>query len=193
MLDVQGLVLNAPGTVTREAPAVGEGQTGRLVFARLQDAQGFRPGDFVRVEVEEPPLAAAIRLPATALSPQNTVLVLGEEDRLEEVSVTLLRRQDDTVLVEGPIDRRDVVAARGPALGAGIRVRPLRPEADAEAAAAPDPDMVTLDPETRARLKAVVEANARIPGDVKARMLARLDEAQVPAAMVARLEARSGG
>ncbi|WGH79526.1 efflux RND transporter periplasmic adaptor subunit [Jannaschia ovalis] len=192
ILDVQGLTLEAAGTVTRESPAVGTGQTGRLVFAQLADPQGFRPGDFVRVAVEEPPLAAAIRLPSTALSPQMTVLVLGEEERLEEVPVTVLRRQGDDVLVAGPLDGREVVAERGPALGEGIRIRPLRPGADADSAAEA-PRMITIDPATRARLKAVVEGNSRLPGDVKARMLARLDEDEVPAEMIARLEARSGG
>ena len=59
--------------------------------------------------------------------------------------------------------------------------------------AAEAPRMITIDPATRARLKAVVEGNSRLPGDVKARMLARLDEDEVPAEMIARLEARSGG
>ncbi|MFO6465810.1 efflux RND transporter periplasmic adaptor subunit [Jannaschia sp. KMU-145] len=188
VLDVQGLLLEAAGTITRESPAVGEGQTGRLVFARLAGVDGFRPGDFVRVEVEEPALVDAVLLPSTALSAQGSVLVLGAEDRLEAVDVTLLRRQGDDVLVRGEIDGREVVVERGPALGAGIRVRPLRDGAP------PEPEeMVTLDDETRSRLKAVVEANTRLPDPVKARMLARLDEAEVPAEMVQRLEARSGG
>lgn len=189
VLDVFGLDVEAKGQITREAPAVGEGQTGRLVFARLSDARGFRPGDFVRVVVEEPALPRAIRLPATALSAQGEVLVLGEEDRLETVAVDRLRRQGDDVIVRGRIDGREVVAERSPALGAGIRVRPIRPDgAEPEVA-----EMVTLDPERRARIQAFVEGNTRIPSEVKARMLTQLQADEVPAAMVSRLESRMGG
>lgn len=191
VLDVLGLDLEAAGRITREAAAVGEGQTGRVVYARLRGARGFRPGDFVRVSVQEPALARAIRLPATALSARGRVLALGEEDRLEEVEVTLLRRQGDDVIVRGPLDGRDVVAERTPVLGAGIKVRPLRPgAAGAEPAA---PEMVALDPERRARIVAFIEGNARMPGDVKQRLLTQLQEEEVPAAMVSRIEGRMGG
>jgi len=189
ILDVQGLTIEATGIVTRESASVGGGQTGRRVFATLETAQGFRPGDFLRVEVEEPALERAIRLPATAMSAQSTVLVLGEDDRLEEVAVDLLRRQGDDILVRGrDIASRDVVAERTPALGAGIKVRPLRPGAALE-----EPRLLTLDPDRRARLRAFVEGNTRIPDPVKARMLAQLEDEEVPAEMVERLESRIGG
>ncbi|MEM7488600.1 MAG: HlyD family efflux transporter periplasmic adaptor subunit [Pseudomonadota bacterium] len=189
VLDVAGLSLVAEGRITRESPAVGEGQTGRLIFARLDDATGFRPGDFVRVEVEEPPISGAIDLPAGALSAQSTVLVVGEGERLREVAVTLLRRQGDRVLVSGDIAGRDVVSERTVALGAGIKVRPVR---QGDAAAPEAVETVALDPARRARLKAIVEGGG-MPEDVKARLLARLDEDEVPADMVERLEARAGG
>ncbi len=50
-LDVSGVDLEARGRITRTAAASGEGQTGRLVFAALGDAPGFRLGDFVTVQV----------------------------------------------------------------------------------------------------------------------------------------------
>ncbi|MEM7711631.1 MAG: efflux transporter periplasmic adaptor subunit, partial [Pseudomonadota bacterium] len=169
------------------SPAVGEGQTGRLVFATLDEPIGIRPGDFVRVEVEEPPLPDAIDLPAGALSAQSTVLLVGADDRLEEVSVDLLRRQGDRVLVAGDIADREVVSERTVALGAGILVRATRPGAADET-----PETVSLDPARRARLKAIVEEGA-MPSHVKARLLARLEEDEVPADIVERLEARAGG
>ena len=192
VLDVQGLVLTAQGRITREAAAVGEGRTGRRVFAALGDARGLRPGDFVRVEVEEPPVAVAVRLPSAALSAQGEVLALDGEDRLEALPATLLRRQGDEILVaaDGLAGRR-IVAERTAALGAGILVRPLTPGAAPEAEAAADA-LLTLDPERRARLVAYVQ-DARMPGDVKTRMLSQLEADQVPAAMVARLEQRMGG
>ena len=189
VLDVQGLELAAEGTVTREAAAVGEGQTGRTVYARLHDSRGFRPGDFVRVEVEEPAIEDAIRLPATALSPLSDVLVLGADDRLEAREVTLLRRQGDDVLVDGDIAGREVVAERTAALGLGIRVRPLRPGVDT----ADETGTVTLDPERRARIVAYLNANTRIPSDVKARMLSQLEAEDVPVDVVERIESRMGG
>ena len=188
VLDVLGLEVAAAGRVVREAPAVGEGRTGRLVFAELDEAVGFRPGDFVRVEVEEPSLPGVARLPAAALSPQGAVLALGADDRLEERTVEIVRRQGDAVLVRpDALAGREVVAARSPALGAGIRVAPVRPGAPSAAE-----ELLSLDPERRARLIAFVEGG-RMPDAVKARLLARLAEERVPARVVARIESRMGG
>ncbi|MDA7429990.1 HlyD family efflux transporter periplasmic adaptor subunit [Primorskyibacter aestuariivivens] len=191
-LDVFGTDLVTTGTLVRDSAAVGEGQTGRLLFARLEAPKGLKPGDFVTVEIEEPPLERVVRLPSSALDADNEVLVLGEEDRLEELQVTLLRRQGDDVLVRGPgLRGRDVVAERTPLLGAGIKVRPLRP---GDAAAAPEePEMLVLSDERRARLRAFVEANTRMPKEARDRILAQLEQAKVPAQMVQRIEERMGG
>ena len=190
-LDVAGIDMTATGTVSRASAGGGDMQTGRLVFARLDSAVGFKPGDFVTVAVSEPPLENVVRLPASAIDANNTVLVLGEDNRLESIPVEVMRRQGDDVLVSGTdIVGREVVEARSPLLGAGISVRPLRPEqADAPA----EPEMVELTDERRARLVAFVEANQRMPAEAKERVLARLAEGRVPARMVARLESRMGG
>ena len=194
-LDVLGLDLTADGPVTRESAAVGEGQTGRLLFARLDDAPGFRPGDFVSVTISEPPLDNVSVLPAAALSPAGEVLVIGEDDRLVAAPVALLRRQGDTVLVRADdIAGARVVAERTPLLGPGLRVRSLAPlPAGGDAGAAPADDLVELDPERRARLVAFVEASPGMPDDAKARILAQLAQDRVPAQMVERIEARMGG
>lgn len=190
-LDMFGTDLVTRGTLARDSAAVGEGQTGRLLFARLKAPKGLKPGDFVSVGIEEPPLEQVVRLPSSALDAAGEVLVLGDDDRLEEMPVTLLRRQGDDVLVRGPELRgRDVVAERTPLLGAGIKVRPLRPGA----AAAPDaPEMLELTEERRARLRAFVEANTGMPEEARARILSQLDQPKVPAQMVQRIEARMGG
>lgn len=188
-LDAAGVDLTATGTITRASAAAGEGATGRLVFATLTETAGFKPGDFVTVRVQEPSLAGVVRLPAAALDARGEVLVLGPENRLEAVAVTLLRRQGDDVLVRGPIVGRDVVAARSPLLGAGITVSALNEGAAVQTA----PEMLELTEERRARLMAFVEGSALMPQETKARMLARLAEPQVPARMVARLESRMGG
>lgn len=189
ILDVFGLDMVAEGVLTRESGAVEEGQSGRLLFARIDDPRGLRVGDFVRVEVEEPPLEFVARLPATALGSDGQLLVLGEDDRLDAVEVQLLRRQGDDVLIRARgLQGREVVLARTPALGAGIRVNPIR-DADAPPA---EPETIALDPDRRARLIAFVEGNGFIPQDVKARMLNQLQQDEVPAQMVDRLESRMG-
>jgi multidrug efflux pump subunit AcrA (membrane-fusion protein) len=194
VLDVFGLDLTVPATLTRESGSVGAGQSGRLLFARLDETRGFRAGDFVRVEVAEPPMDQVAILPATAVGTNGEVLILDAEDRLEGATVTLLRRQGDDVIVRAPdLYGREVVLARTPVLGAGIRISPLRAPAPDEAAAAPDePDTITLDPERRARLIAFVEGNTRLPDDVRTRMLEQLHEETVPAQMIARIEERMG-
>ena len=190
-IDILGVDLTATGTVSRESAGVGEGQTGRLLFARLDDAVGFRPGDFVSVALKEPPIQGVARLPATALDAAGTVLVLGDDDRLEVGNIELLRREGDDVIVRARgLSGREVVAERTPLLGAGIRVRPIRPEADD---APVEPEMLSLDPERRARLVAFVEANKFMPADVKSRVLAQLQKDKVPARVVERIESRMGG
>lgn len=191
-LDVSGVDLTAEGRISRASAGAGEMQTGRLVFARLDSALGFKPGDFVTVAVQEPPLENVVRLPASAIDANSTVLVLGEENRLEAVEVRLLRRQGDDVLVRSAdLIGRDVVEARSPLLGPGISVRPLRP---LEVGAAPEaPEMLELSAERRARLVAFIESNQRMPAEAKARVLTRLGEDLVPAQMVERIESRMGG
>ena len=187
-LDVAGLDLEATGKITRASAAAGEGASGRLIFASLTQAPGFKPGDFVTVRIREPELQNVIRLPSSALDAQARVLVLDSDNRLEAVNVEVLRRVGDEVLVRGDIAGREVVEARSPLLGSGIAVKPLRP-----GAAPAEPAMIELTEERRAKLVAFVEANTRMPEAAKARVLAQLAEPQVPAQMIERLESRIGG
>jgi len=187
-LDVSGVDIEAQGRVTRTSAVAGDGQTGRLVFATLATAGGFRSGDFVTLRLDEPALENVILLPAAAVDASGTVLLLGPEDRLEAARVDILRRRDDDVLVRGDIAGREVVAARSPLLGAGIAVKPLRKGAQPDG-----PQMLELTEERRARLVAFVEGNTRMPQEAKARVLAQLAAPQVPAQVVERIESRMGG
>lgn len=190
-IDILGVDLEARGKISRESGAVGEGQTGRLLFARLDSAPGFRPGDFVSVRIEDPPLEGVARLPATAVDAAGTILAISEDDRLEVAEVEVLRREGDDVIVRARgLAGREVVSERTPLLGAGIRIRPVRP-GNAEAAA--EPELLTLDPERRARLVAFVEANQFMPDEAKQRVLAQLRQDMVPARVVERIESRMGG
>ena len=187
-LDASGIDLTASSRITRESAAVGEGQTGRLLFAQLDAAPGFRPGDFVTVTIVEPSLARVARLPATAVDAAGNVLVVGEGNRLRVEAVDVLRRERDDVIVRARgLAGQDIVAERSPLLGAGIRVLPVRPGVPPE-----PPAMVQLDDERRARMVAFIEANTRIPDAVKTRMLSQLAESEVPAELVERLESRMG-
>jgi len=218
-LDVTGFTLTTPGRISRESAAVGSGQTGRLLYATLASTKGFRPGDFATVDVTEPPLERVARLPAAAVDSAQTILLVGADDRLEVVAVELLRRQGDDVLVRatdasGRLAGRDVVAERSPLLGAGIKVRPIRPvigdgtedetgddggddtgnDGGDETAIAPTaPAMMELSEERRAKLIAFVEGNQRMPSEARERVLAQLKETSVPAQTVERLESRMGG
>ena len=190
-IDILGVDLTAKGRVSRESAAVASGQTGRLLFARMEETPGFRPGDFVAVAIDEPPLDQVARLPATAVDAAETVLVVGEEDRLELAGVELLRRQGDDVIVRADgLSGRDIVAERTPLLGAGIRIRPVRP---GNQEASEDPQLVALDPDRRAKLVAFVEANKFMPAEAKARVLGQLKQEKVPARIVERIESRMGG
>ena len=192
-LDILGAKVNANGTIDRVGAEVGEGQTGRQIFARLPmaAANSFRPGDFVSVSVDEPKLSDVAVLPSTAVDAAGVVLLLGENDRLEELQVELVRKQGDMVIVRGRgLFEREVIEARSPLLGAGIRVKPLR----RDGAAIPDvPKMIELSEERRAKLMAFIENAKRMPKDARDRILGNLQKDKVPEEMVIRIEARMGG
>lgn len=176
------------GRLDRVGAAVGEGQTGRLIYVALNAEPGVealvQPGDFVTARIEEAVLPDAALLPATAVGRNGTLLALGPEDRLEEVPVTVLRRQgDDVIVAVGPLAGREVVTERSAFLGDGIRIRPIRPEGAA----------VTLTPERRAELVALVNAHPALAEAEKTTLLQTLEGETVPAAVIARLEQRMDG
>ncbi|SMX42808.1 efflux RND transporter periplasmic adaptor subunit [Octadecabacter ascidiaceicola] len=189
-LDAQDLRLEAAGQITRESANVGDGQTGRLLFARLDSTAGLRAGDFVTVTVTEPDLRGVAMVPSTAIGSNSSALLLAEGNRLEEIPVEVLRRQGDDVIIRAPsLYGQQVVVERSPLLGAGIAVLPIDPNAEAEA---PEPtEMITLDPERRARLIEFVEGS-RMPPPAKTRTLGQLEQDEVPADVVNRLEERMG-
>ncbi len=192
-LDAQDLRLEATGQITRESANVGDGQTGRLLFARLDTAAGLRSGDFVTVTVTEPELRGVAMVPSTAVGSNSSALLLADGNRLEEIPVEVLRRQGDDVIIRAPsLYGQQIVAERSPLLGAGIAVQPIDPNASAEPAApATAPEMIALDPERRARLIEFIEGS-RMPPPVKTRTLGQLEQDEVPADVVNRLEDRMG-
>ena len=214
-LDIFGTEIAATGHLDRVGASVAEGQSGRLLFATLDAANGLKPGDFVSVRVAEPDLTGVALIPAAAVSPADDVLVLGDEDRLQESPVQVLRRQDDAVIIAATdLAGREIVTERSPLLGSGIRIRPMRgdggaagPQAsalsDANAvsspAAVPGPskprsgDLVTLTPERRADLIARVRSSTDMPAEARARAISQLQDEAVPADMIEQIERRTGG
>lgn len=192
-LDLWGAEMQTPGMIERVDAEVGEGQTGRQIFASLPKGAmtTFRPGDFVAVEATEPELINVVILPASAVDASGKVLVLGAEDRLEEIEVKLLRKQGDDVIVRAAaLIGRDVVEARSPLLGAGIKVNPLRRGGVAEVK---PKEMIALTGERRAALVEFISGNTRLPKAAKDRIMKRLNEEKVPLELVTRIEARMGG
>ena len=204
LLDANGSLQNIPvevsleldekpvttiGVIERAGAEIGAGETGRLIYARLDldDANVFRPGDFVTVAIDEPPISGVAELPASAVTEDGELLIVGEDNRLVAAETRILRRLADAVVVQGAPDGARYVRERAPQLGAGIRVKPINSQAGAEVAA-----MIELDPERQRRLIGFVEDSQKMPTDMKVRVLGALRSGKAPADMVERIEARMG-
>ena len=181
-------------TIVRIGAEVGEGQTGRLLYAQLDETAKslIIPGDFLEIRIDEPPIAGVAQIYASAVSSDGSILLLGEDDRLEEIPVNILRRQGDVLIVADVPFGREYITKRAVQLGRGIQVKPLRPgDIQAQRATPPaEPEMIILDEERRARLIAYVEANPRMPADAKTRILGQLNAPEVPVEVIERLESR---
>lgn len=199
-IEVADASLVAKGRITRERASVGEGQTGRVLFASLEDAPGFRVGDFVTVDIVEPELENVASIPASALGPDGSVLVIGDDSRLTLSSVNLRRRQGENVIIDtAGIEGARIVAERTPLLGAGLKVQPAGTPTEAPQRGqkpleenSASGGMIKLDPERRAKLVDFVNAS-RMPDEAKSRILDQLQAEEVPAETVNRLEQRMGG
>lgn len=200
-MDLMGVELNASGKLDRAGAAVEEGSTGRIAYATLTDAHGLRPGDFVTVTTEEPALDNVALVPATAIDSEGDILLVGAEERLEELRVAVLRQQGDQVLIDASlVNGREIVSERSPLLGAGIRVKPIRPSdaAKSDDTAAPKaaeskPETMELTDDHREKLIAFVQGNTRMPEEAKTRLLDQLRQEKVPTQVVERLQQRMGG
>ncbi len=190
-----GVAGSITGKIDRVSAAVGEGQTGRELFANLDQeaANTLRPGDFVTVEVQEPLLYRVAIIPAKSASASGEVLVIGGENRLEAARVEILRKQGNYLVVRADdLAGRKLVLARAPQLGSGIRVEPRAPgggvlqKSEAE-------ETVEVSDDLRQQMIAFVEANKRMPTNRKKELLERLQQEKLPKAMVDRLTTRMGG
>ena len=196
-LDVFGTEISALGQVNRSSATVGAGLTGRLLFSSLSEGNvsSFRSGDFVTVTLIEPALDNVIELPSNALSGGNRVLVLTDEDRLEEIEVMVLRRNKNDVIIDASkVADKEIVLNRTPLLGAGIKIKPIRPgDSNSEEKKSIEPETVTLDEERRQKLISFIEGNGYIPKTAKKKIIKALNEKEVPLKLINRIESRMGG
>lgn len=203
--------VSVPARLKRVSATVSPEEGGRRVYAALEVGPEtvLRPGDFVRVAVQEPPLSDVANLPASALDEQERILVVDDQERLRAVETQVLRRFGDRVLLRAktgalPWGAR-VVSVRTPRLAPGVKVKPAVIDAPAGPgggavggggglrAGAPSGARVALAPDRRARLIAFVKAADRMPPRRRARLLEALDEPEPPLALVERLERRMTG
>ena len=122
---------NVPARLTRVGAAVEQGQGGRTLYAALETGAGsLRPGDFVKIQIQEPALENLARAPASAITEDGRVLIFNRAaGRLEETRLEVRRRSGDWVyLADAPIGAEYVVQ-RTQQLGPGVRFRdPATPE-----------------------------------------------------------------
>jgi len=184
--------------IERAGAEVGDGQIGRLIYARLVEANAttLRPGDFLTVNIPERPLDDVARIPATAATADGRILVLADGDRLEEIQAKILRQQgDDLIVSDVPFGSRYVVI-RSPQIGPGIQVQPIIPLSAEEAAAAaelaqPDePVTIELDAKRRSAIIAFVEGNESMEAASKERVLEQLRQPEVSLELIERFEGK---
>ena len=195
-LDVFGTEISASGFIERSSATVGTGLTGRLLISNLSqgNVSSFRSGDFVTVSLKEPILDNVIELPSNALSGGNRILTLSDEDRLKEIEVTVLRRKKNNVIIDASnVDGKEIVTNRTPLLGAGIKIKPIRPGAtDVNNDEAPEPENIILDDERRQKMITFIDGNSYIPKSAKKKIIKALNEKKVPLKLINRIESRMG-
>ena len=97
------------------------------------------------------------------------------------------------MIVAGAPDGAIFVADRAPQLGKGVKVRIIDDGSGVQDTPEPvAPELVELDPEQQKKMIAFIEANSRMPADMKSRILDRLRTGKAPQRMVDRITKRMG-
>lgn len=198
-LDLGDLPVTVKGVVERTAAVVRQGQSGRLIYARLEPGPAtiLRPGDFVTVTIEEPPLPGVAVIPASAATEDGRILLVDADSRIKEQKITIVRRQGDSLVIAGAPFGAQYVTERLPQLGPGVRVRTV--DKSMAVAARPDAgkggseELIAISDERREALIAFLKQNRHMPEGRKARLLELLSQPTVPKRMIERLEARMAG
>ncbi|GGB35190.1 hypothetical protein GCM10011316_04150 [Roseibium aquae] len=223
LLDPSGQLVEAPvsvflelgprtievgGQIDRVAATVMDGGAGRTVFASLDVDTGtvLRPGDFVTIRIEEPALTGVADIPATAVTEDGSILVVNADSRLDEDTVTILRRMGSRLIVSDAPFGADIVLERLPHLGPGLKVtsNPVngegrlhdggglptaRPEAGTDGGK--QAGMVALGPDRRKALRDALQASP-LDAAAKTEILDLLDAPMMSVESLARIEAQIG-
>lgn len=177
--------------VLRSDATISEGQTGRRIYASLspEASEQIRPGDFVRIKLIEPEMRGVTWLPALAVSSDDTGLLLGEGNVLQETDLTVISRDGDQVLISARgLEDRYLVKEITPQIGRGMTVNPVEDGQPLE----PE-KIVELSPEQQAEWLEAIENNDRMPEPVKAQILKQIEEGKMPESTYERLSQRIGG
>ena len=189
------------GKITRMASEVMEGAAGKKIFASLETSSNtiLRPGDFVKVIIKEKELTSVFVVPASSVDPNNKVLVLNDEGRLDELEVKLVRRQGDELVLKNVPEGVEYVIRRTPQLGADLRIDPIRKEDLNKAIDSTgkikkvEEEFIELDEEKRQFYIERIKKNKWMPDTAKDRILKTLEKEKVPKKLIDRLEQRMKG
>ena len=174
--------------ISRSDATVATGQTGRRIYAALppEAAAQMRPGDFVQVRVVEPEVQAVTWLPALAVSANNSGLVLGAENILEERELNIISREGDRVLISARgLSDTYLVKEITPQIGRGTKVNPVEDGQPLE----PE-KTIDLTEEQQIKFTEMVTSNNRMPQSAKDNLLKQISEGQLPETTFERLSAR---
>ena len=189
------------GNITRMAPEVAEGAAGKKIFASLNTSTNtlLRPGDFVKVTIKEAELDSIYVVPASSVDPENNMLIINEQNRLQELNVELLRRQGDQIILQNAPTGVEYVIRRTPQLGADLKIEPIREEdlkkaidSSGQILEAKE-EFVELDDDKRQMFIKRIKDNKWMPDSAKERILKSLSKEKVPKKQVDRLEERMKG
>ena len=181
-----GLDTVIPAVIERSSAAVGEGMTGREIFARLvgKNAAAVRVGDFVTVKLIEPELQNVSIIPSTASTSRGEVLVVGDDKRLRAANVNILRKQGDNIIIQSDnLSGLSIVKQRTPQLGTGILIEP-RFEGVVEIPS--PPENVVLSPEQQEKMLNHIK-KGRMPDGVKKRIMDKISTGTIPKSMYDRI------
>ena len=181
------------GKIERINPEIMNIGSGRKLFAsiNLGENKTLRPGDFVVLEIKEPPLKNITVLPSSAVTIDGKIFILEEDNRLKEIEVTILRRQGNEVIVSGAPTDKEYVMQRSPQLGNGLKIKPLRKkdrEISNSVNLSKNNELVTISPEKQKKLINILDKLDRIPKSVKDRLYEEINSGKIKAKTLKRLE-----
>ena len=185
------------GKIERINPEIMNIGSGRKLFAsiNLGENKTLRPGDFVVLEIKEPPLKNITVLPSSAVTIDGKIFILEEDNRLKEIEVTILRRQGNEVIVSGAPTDKEYVMQRSPQLGNGLKIKPLRKkdrEISNSVNLSKNNELVTISPEKQKKLINILDKLDRMPKSVKDRLYEEIYSGKIKAKTLKRLEKNMG-